>query len=117
MSNIGNKGIFSENLNYYISSKHLDKRNIADDLGIGYSTFYSWCSGTCYPRIDKIEALADYLNIDKMDLIEEHDQKYKDQKTAENLLNDEDKRVIAYEISSMDKEQLAKLRKLIEIMK
>ena len=116
MSNIGSKQIMAENLNYYIESRNLDKREIAHEIGVRQSTFYSWCNGSAYPRIDKIEKLANYLNIDKMDLIEKHDQKYTDKKTLESLSEDSDKRMLMYTISTMDSEQISKLKKMIELL-
>lgn len=116
MSNIGSKQIMAENLNYYIESKNLDKREIADELGVRQSTFYSWCNGSAYPRIDKIEQLANYLNIDKMDLIEKHDSKYNDRKTLEALSEDADKRMIMYTVSTMNSEQISKLKKMIDLL-
>ena len=117
MSNIGNKKTMSENLNYYISSKCLDKREIADDLGISHSTFYSWCNGSVYPRIDKIEMLADYLHIDKMDLINEHSSKeYENKKIADLIFSNDKKRSIARSIAYMNYEQVEKLEKMIDLL-
>ena len=116
MSNIGNKKTMSENLNYYIESRNLDKRSVADDLGVRHSTFYSWCNGSVYPRIDKIEMLADYLHIDKMDLINEHDSKYEDKKIADLLFNNARKRELAYSIALMDDDALDKYEKMIDLL-
>lgn len=71
MSNLGNKKIMSENLQRYILRSGKDRRVICEDLGFSYSTFNDWVSGRVYPRIDKIEILANYFGISKSDLIEE----------------------------------------------
>lgn len=50
---------------------HKKTRNdICSELGFAYSTFTDWANGNVYPRIDKIEMLADYFGINKSDLIE-----------------------------------------------
>jgi hypothetical protein len=40
-------------------------------LGFKYTTFIDWIKAVTYPRIGKIEAMADYFGILKSDLIEE----------------------------------------------
>ena len=71
MSALGNKQIFSQNLNYYMAVNNKTRSDICRDLGFKYSTFAEWASGKKYPRIDKIEMLANYFGIQKSDLIED----------------------------------------------
>ncbi|WP_441562063.1 helix-turn-helix domain-containing protein [Colibacter massiliensis] len=75
MSDLGNKEIFAKNLKYYMNLYNKTRNEICDDLNLSYTTFTSWLNGTNYPRIDKIEMLANYFRINKADLIED---KYKD---------------------------------------
>lgn len=70
MSNIGNKETFAKNLTYYLSICGKEQKEVADDIGIATSTFNEWVKGKKYPRIDKIELLANYFRIKKSDLIE-----------------------------------------------
>lgn len=72
MSDLGNKEIFSKNLKYYMDLNNKDRNDICKILGFKYSTFSDWYNGNKYPRIDKIEMLANYFNIKKSDLIENH---------------------------------------------
>lgn len=72
MSNIGNKEIFAKNLSSYMSKKKIDRYKLCDDLDFKYSTLSEWLSAKKYPRIDKIEKLANYFDISKSALIEEH---------------------------------------------
>ena len=71
MSNIGNKEIFAKNLAYYLERSGKDQREVAEVLGVAPSTFNEWMKAKKYPRIDKIEMLANYFGILKSDLIEE----------------------------------------------
>ena len=71
MSSIGNKEIFSKNLRYYIERSGKDRRELADIWGFPYSTVTEWINGRKYPRIDRIEIMADYFGILKSELIEE----------------------------------------------
>ena len=70
MSDLGNKAIMAENIKYYMQKKNKPRNEICDDLGIKYSTFSDWGNGKKYPRIDKIEMLANYFGIEKSDLVE-----------------------------------------------
>lgn len=71
MSNLGNKEIFAKNLAFYLSRSGRDQKEVADAVGVAPSTFNEWMRGKKYPRIDKIEMLANYFGILKSDLIEE----------------------------------------------
>ena len=71
MSSLGNKEIFSKNLKYYIEKSGKDRGELADIWGFPYSTVTEWVNGKKYPRIDRIEVMADYFGILKSDLIEE----------------------------------------------
>ena len=75
MGDLGNKEIFAKNLNYYmnINKKNniqVNRSDVCRDLDIPYSTFTDWCNANIYPRIDKIEMLANYFEIKKSDLVE-----------------------------------------------
>lgn len=70
MSDLGNKEIFAKNLKYYMKLNCKDRNDICRDLKFPYTTFAEWYNGNIYPRIDKIEMLANYFNIKKSDLIE-----------------------------------------------
>lgn len=71
MSNLGNKEVFAKNLAYYLERSGKDQKEIASIIGVAPSTFNEWMKGKKYPRIDKIEMLANYFGILKSDLIEE----------------------------------------------
>ena len=71
MSNIGNKKTFADNLSYYVDKHHREQKEIAEIVGVAPSTFNAWIKGKKYPRMDKIELLANYFGILKSDLIEE----------------------------------------------
>lgn len=73
MSDLGNKEIFTKNLKYYMEKNRKDRNDICRDLGFAYTTFAEWYNGKIYPRIDKIEMLANYFKIKKSDLIENKD--------------------------------------------
>ncbi len=65
------KNVFSENLQYYMNERGVTRKEISDALDISYFTVTSWVNGKKYPRMDKVERLAEYFGILKSDLIEE----------------------------------------------
>ncbi len=66
-----NKDIFATNLKRQMEIHGKTRKEVCDALGFSYFTFSDWISGKKYPRIGKVEALADYFGIQKSDLIEE----------------------------------------------
>jgi len=66
--------IFANNLNHYMKINNVDRNKLCKDLGFKYTTVREWTNGTAFPRIDKVEMLANYFNIQKSDLIEDNGQ-------------------------------------------
>lgn len=75
MSDLGNKKVFSKNLRNIMDERQITRRQMCSDLGFVYSTFSDWYNGKKYPRIDKIEMMANYFGIKKSDLIEDQSAK------------------------------------------
>ena len=88
MSDFGNKEVFSENLNRYVTLSGKTRRDICSDLGFKESSFNGWCRGEYYPRIDKIEMLSDYFGCTKSDLIEKKSDTYVISKEMKNALDE-----------------------------
>lgn len=66
------KQIMAENIKYYMEKKGITNQQLCDALNFKYTTFIDWINAVTYPRIGKIETMADYFNCSKSDLIEEH---------------------------------------------
>ena len=72
---MGNKEVLANNLKYYMDKHNVTRNDLVDDLNIAYMTISDWINAKTYPRIDKIELLAHYFQIEKSDLIEYHGNK------------------------------------------
>lgn len=70
MGNLGNKKIMAENITYYMNKHQKSRNDMCEALGVKYTTFTDWVKGNSYPRIDKIELMANYFGISKADLVE-----------------------------------------------
>lgn len=64
------KKIFSSNLKKQLSLHNKTQSDIVNDLHITSSTVSDWVNGKKYPRMDKVQLLADYLGIWKSNLTE-----------------------------------------------
>lgn len=71
MGNSNNKQIMAGNIQYYMKLKGKTRQQVCNSIGVKYTTFTDWVKGNAYPRIDKIELMADYFGISKSDLVEE----------------------------------------------
>lgn len=71
MSSLGNKEIMANNIRFYLSQNGISQTEICQTLGFSMSTFSDWVHAHTYPRIDKIELMANYFGIEKSDLVEE----------------------------------------------
>lgn len=63
--------IFSENLNRLVRNSGKTQKEIADKMGISPQTFNTWCQGIAIPRMGRVQALADYFNVSKSELLDE----------------------------------------------
>lgn len=72
MRDLDNKEIMAKNIRHYMSIFNVTQTEICNTLGIKMPTFSDWVNAKTYPRIDKIELMANYFGISKADLVEEH---------------------------------------------
>ena len=66
-----NKEIFSINLRRLMEQRGVSRQDLSKILGVSYFTLSDWVNGKKYPRMDKVEMLANYFGILKSDLIED----------------------------------------------
>ena len=125
MSGLGNKEIFSKNLKYYIERSGKDRRELAEIWGFPYSTVTEWINGRKYPRIDRIEIMADYFGILKSDLIEEKTEEHREMQQKNSTLagltvrmrKDDEFLSVVEIISELSPEQLASIKQVALLMK
>ncbi|MCD9080749.1 XRE family transcriptional regulator [Staphylococcus haemolyticus] len=68
---LGNKQIMAKNISRLMKENNIDRKKLSDGLKVKYTTLSDWINAKTYPRIDKIELLADYFNVTKADLVED----------------------------------------------
>lgn len=70
MSDLGNKKVMSYNIKRLLKEHNKTRRDLAKATGINYNTMSSWIQGKSYPRIDRIELMANYFHVPKSALVE-----------------------------------------------
>ena len=107
-NDLGNKEIFAKNLQYYMTMYEVDRNKLCQNLNIPPTTLSDWITAKKYPRIDKIEMLANYFNIQKSDLIENKDKSFDELEILfdkyKDILTDHDKEYIKFIIEQRQKE-------------
>ena len=67
------RAVFAKNLNHLLEARGISRKEASDSIDVSYFTFTSWCNGTKYPRIDKIEKLAEYFGVELSELVEKRE--------------------------------------------
>ena len=70
-TDLGNKEIFSKNLKRYLDESGKTQKEVAAAVYVSTGTFCDWIKARAYPRMDKVQLLADYFGVRKSDLVEE----------------------------------------------
>jgi len=116
---LGNKSIMAKNLRRLMSEKNVTAKEMSKALHFPYTTLLSWLNAENYPRIDKIEIMADYFGVKKSDLIEE---KLSDEQKAGNealagiivrLRRDAVFRQIVENLNTLDAEKLQGVQQML----
>lgn len=71
-STLGNKKIMASNIRRNLDKLGLNAKEFANTLDFKYTTVLDWVNAKTYPRIDKIEKMANYFGIEKSELVEEY---------------------------------------------
>lgn len=117
-----NKDIFASNLKRYMALNDKSRKDISEALGISYYTVTDWVKGKKYPRMDKVEMLANYFGILKSDLIEEKTAEHREMQQKNSTLADITVRMrtdndffsLMEGINQLDPVQLASVKQVVD---
>ena len=62
----------AENIKRYLERKSMSMKDLSAAIDVPYTTVRSWCEAENYPRIDKIEKMANLFGVSKADLVEDY---------------------------------------------
>lgn len=90
---------FSKNLKYLREKKKIDQQEMADNLNIPRSTLSCWENGIRTPKIEQIQDIAKYFNVDidiiSRDYSDISDNIEKTKKDEREILFDKSKKLIS----------------------
>lgn len=113
-----NKNTLATNLKKYITRSGKDRKEVAEDLELSYSTLTDWINGKKYPRINNIEKLAAYFNISKSDLIEDFEDIKKDNDRLASIIvklrTNKELLDVVERLVYLDKNKLESLSRLLD---
>lgn len=69
---LGNREIMAKNLKRLMDEKGVNATDVCSSLHFKHNTFSNWVNCKTYPRIDKIEMMANYFGVNKSALVEEY---------------------------------------------
>ena len=104
-----NKKVMANNILRYMKENGKSRQEVCTAIDVPYSTFTEWVNAKKYPRIDKIELMANYFSCEKSDLIEEKKQ------PAKGELSIKKKEFIRM-VEGMSDAQLERLEKILDLV-
>ena len=125
MSNIGNKETMAKNILYYLEKTGESQKELAEIVGVAASTFNDWVKAKKYPRIDKIEIMANHWSILKSDLIEEKSEGHREMQEKNDILTnviirmrtDSEFLSVVESLNGLDAEQLRSVKQMLSAFK
>lgn len=118
---IWSKEVFAKNLRFYMESRGKTQKELANIVGVSAPTMNEWLKAKKYPRIDKIDILADYFGILKSDLIEEKSNEHREMQANNDIISDIIVRMrtdtdflsVVTALNSLDKEKLCSVQQML----
>lgn len=113
------KDVMAKNLRKYMERSGKTQKEMSEIVGVSTATFSEWVNGKKYPRIDKIEIMADYFGILKSDLIEDKmtEEKEKDNDTLASIIvrlrMDEDFRSVVESLYGLDSAKIKGVQEML----
>ncbi len=116
------KDVFAKNLKYYMERSGKNQKEMAAVVGVSAPTFNEWLKGKKFPRIDKIEKLAQYFGILKSDLIEDKTAEHREMQQKNSILaeltvrmrSDKEFANLIEGINRLSPEQLASIKQVVD---
>lgn len=90
------KELFSKNLVEQLLAKGETQASMARYMKISSATASDWCNGRKMPRVDKIQALCNWLGIELSELLEEKKAVQTNGQKSEYYLDDETREMLQF---------------------
>lgn len=119
------RGNFRRNLNYFMDLNGYNQLDLMRALSISSATASDYCTGKKVPRMDKIEEICDWLNINTSDLLEDKTESQEEgyylsketKEIAQEIAQDSDLRLLFDAARDVDAEDLKAVHALLKSLK
>jgi len=71
MDDRNSKRILAKNIRHYMEQHDKTRNEMCEALHVKYTTFTDWVNAKTYPRIERIEQIADYFGVETSALLED----------------------------------------------
>ncbi|MCT8395496.1 helix-turn-helix domain-containing protein [Weissella soli] len=71
MASSEGKQVMGANIKRLLKQNRMTAAKLAEVVGVSTATVSDWSNGKTYPRIDKLEFIADYFGVSKAELVED----------------------------------------------
>ena len=114
--------IVSENLNRLLEERNITQQELAEYIGVTQASVSNWCKGIKMPRMDKIDKICQYLDVERSALMKDSSEYkyYFDSaaaKVAEELYKRDDLRVLFDAARDVSEEDIRCVATLLEKLK
>lgn len=114
----------AKNLRYFVEKSGKTQKEMCEILNVSTSTFNDWMKAKSYPRIDKIEILANYFGILKSDLIEDKSEEHREMQKNNDTITDAIVRMrsddeflsVVGGLLTLDADQLSAVKQVLNVL-
>lgn len=106
-----NKQIMAEHIKEKLNQHNMTAKEFAEKLDFKYTTVLDWIHAKTYPRIDKIEKMANFFGVDKSDLIEPHSAAPDEDRNTADLADDDT--IFTFEGKPIPEQDLEYMKRLL----
>lgn len=121
-----NRDIFTKNLRLLMAKSGKTQKEISTAIGVSCPTFSDWCNGKKYPRIEKMELLANYFGVSVSELVGKHSEEFESDISPRNIKNevldviirlhaDSEFLDLVEKISKLDNEQIKAFQRFLKV--
>lgn len=116
------KQIFGKNLSRLLIACGFKQIDLANHLGVSAATASDWCNGKKLPRMDKVQVIANWLGVQKSDLLEKKDKKHyylnpETQRIGQEIFENKDLRLLFDAARDASPEDLKTVHDVLKALK
>lgn len=114
--------LMAERLKYYMNLRNVSQAELAEHLGVTQPAVSTWCKGIKMPRMNKIDAICEYLHITRGDLMrEDHAPEYyanrQAAEMAQQIFENKELRVLFDAAKDVSPETLKQVHDILLVLK